>query len=264
MTLVTLRGYASTATMAATAYTGDSPLFVIDYLLRLLRVLVLFSLWRIILHGRGAVDGTTLDALLTYTLIAEVFADQFACRTELDTSLWEGSVAVRFLQPVNIVGQYTADMVGRWAFTACTFSVPLLLLAPLLGVHRAPASLSAGVAFVVSLLLGISVGLAMEFVFGSLLVALEQPVWLIRNLRVAVGALLSGMLVPLAILPWGIGAVFAWLPFAAIASTPLRIYTGTGNPVPLMLLQLVWAALLWPLAGWMWATTREKLVGYGG
>jgi ABC-2 type transport system permease protein len=58
--------------------------------------------------------------------------------------------------------------------------------------------------------------------------------------------------------------VFGWLPFAAMASAPLRIYTGTGDPVPLLLLQLGWSVALWPVAYWSWNRNRQRLVSYGG
>ena len=76
--------------------------------------------------------------------------------------------------------------------------------------------------------------------------------------------MLSGAVMPLALLPWGLGDVLAWLPFAAIAWAPLAIYTGIGDPPRLMALQVGWAFVLWPLAGWLWRANREKVVGYGG
>jgi ABC-2 type transport system permease protein len=256
--------YWKTAAMAASSYVGDSPLFLIDYLLRLLRVVVLLALWRTILVGRGAVSGMTLDAVLTYTLIAEVFAGQLSPRTELDTALWSGSIVGRMTQPLSMFGQFTAELSGRWLFEFGVFSLPLLLCAPLLGVDPRPASLGAAGLFVVSLALAISVGLAIEFVFGGLLVLLALPLWAVSQMRSAITTLLSGALVPLALLPPAVGALIAWLPFAAMASAPLRIYTGTGEPLGLLALQVGWSLLLWPLAGWMWRAGRERMVAYGG
>ena len=140
---------------------------------------------------------------------------------------------------MGLVRQFAAEMVGRWALHFVLFSVPLLLLAPLLGVDPRPASPPAGALFVLSLCLAILVGLAMDVLFGALTVALEQPVWLIEYVRAAVATLLSGALLPLAYYPWGLGDVFAWLPFAAMAWAPLAIYTGTGDPLPLLASQVV-------------------------
>ncbi len=259
-----LRRYGETAAMAATSYVGDSRLFLFDYLLRVVRVIVLLSIWRTILGGKGAVSGMTLGAVLTYTLIAEVFGEQLNCSTRLETSLWEGSITMHLLQPMGLAAQFLADACGRWAIGFVLFSAPLLACAPLLGVDPRPVSALAGLLFVLSLVLGVAVGLALEFLFGGLVVALQQGVWLVDRLRVAVTLLLSGALLPLALLPWGLGNVFGWLPFASMASAPLKIYTGTGDPLPLLLLQTGWAVVLWPLAQRLWNANREKLVGYGG
>lgn len=261
----TLHKYWQTAAMAAGSHVAESPLWLLgDYLLRFLRVALLLSIWRTVLAGRGEVSGMTLGAVLTYTLISEVFAEQLAPRTELQTALWEGSIATRYLRPFGMVSQFAADLFGRWMFGFFTFSLPLLLAAPLLGVNPLPASPAAGALFIASLALAISVGLALEFIFGALMVTLELSVWVVEQLRTAVGTLLSGALLPLALLPWGIGGIVAWLPFASMASAPLRIYTGTGDPAWLMAMQAGWSLALWPIAQWLWHLNRERLVSYGG
>src|SRR5262249_14239893 len=173
-----LRGPPRPAAMAATAFVGDSRLFLFDYALRLLRVLLLLALWRQILGPDGQASGYTTATVLTYTLIGEVFADQLSARTELTETFWLGTFVNRLLQPVGFVGIFVAEMVGRWLFSFAVFSLPLLALAPLLGVDPRPASPAAGALFLVSLALGVSVSVALDFIFGGLTVALEAPVWL--------------------------------------------------------------------------------------
>ncbi len=82
--------------------------------------------------------------------------------------------------------------------------------------------------------------------------------------RIAITGLLAGSVIPLALLPWGLGPIFELLPFATVAWAPLAIYTGLGEPLRLIGLQLFWAAVLWPLVFWAWSASREKVVGYGG
>ena len=260
---VPLSGYLKTAAMSA-GVVGDSPFFLIDFAMRLLRVLVLLALWRTILGGRPNVGPMPLEMVLTYTLIAEVFAEQLALRTTLNEAIWDGTLVVRFLRPMGLVRQLSAEMLGRWAVDFTFFSLPLLLLAPLMGVDPRPASPAAGLMFGLSLILAVLVGLALEMFFGALTVGLEQPVWLVEWMRKGIAGLLSGSLLPLAFYPWGLGNVFSWLPFAATAWAPLAIFTGTGNPYALLASQLLWAAVLWPAADWMWRANREKLVAYGG
>lgn len=259
-----LRRDAKTAAMAAMSKVGESRIFLLEYLLRFLRVGVLLALWRVILAGRGPVSGMSLAQVLTYTLIAEVFAEQFICETQLNDDLWQGTIATRLLHPLSLVEHYAADVAGRWAFGLMLVSLPLLVVAPLLGVDPRPASVLAGMLFVVSLVLAIGVALGLEFFFAALTLALEQPVWIILHIRLAVTTILSGSLLPLALLPWGIGNVFAWLPFAATASAPLQIYTGTGNPTFLLFMQAGWCVVMGCAAVWLWRANRERLVGYGG
>lgn len=256
--------YYKTAAMAAASHVGDSPLFLLDYLLRFLRVAVLLSLWRMVLGGRGEVSGMTMASVLTYTLVGEVLAEPLAGRTLLEGALWDGSIANRLLRPVGIFRDLAAEACGRWSFGLAAFSLPLLIAAPLLGVNPLPAGAGAAALFVPSLALAVSVGLALDFIFCTLMVALSLNRWALNQLRSAVTVLLTGAMVPLALLPWGIGDVFSWLPFAAMASAPLRIYTGTGEPLALLAMQAAWSLILWPLAHGLWRANRERLVSYGG
>src|SRR4051794_32250757 len=120
--------YLKTAAMSA-ATVGESPLFLFDYALRLLRVVVLLSLWRAILGEATAPAGTmSLAAVLTYTLIAEVFAYQLEARTTLPDAFWEGTLVMRFLRPMGLVRQFAAESSGLWLVHFIFFSIPLLLV----------------------------------------------------------------------------------------------------------------------------------------
>lgn len=258
-----LHKYWKTMMMMATSYIGDSPLFLLDYLLRFLRVVVLLAIWRLILV-RDASISMSLEEVLTYTLIAEVFSAQLAVRTRLDLMFWEGSIIGKMLQPLGLFRQFTAEMCGKWLFEGALFSLPLLLCSPLLGVDPRPANLTAFGLFVISLLLAISVGLALDFIFNALLVIYALPLWAISQIRSAVITLLSGAMIPLALLPESVGNALAWLPFASMASAPLQLYVGTGEPISLIGLQIGWSIVLWPLAHWLWYISRERMLSYGG
>src|SRR5262245_1738000 len=119
-----------TATMAAGAPISDGPLLLLDYLMHGLRVVLLLSIWRTLLEPGQSVEGVTLGSVLTYTLIAAVFADQVDVRTELGWTIWNGTVVTRYLQPIGMVGLYLAETLGAWAFRFATYSLPLLALSP--------------------------------------------------------------------------------------------------------------------------------------
>ena len=257
----------ATAAMAATTLTGDNLFFLLDYLLRFLRVAVMLAIWRAILSAGGGAAGMSLDDVLTYTLAGAVFADQITVRTHLEIMLWSGDIAGRLLRPMNLVGQIVSQMAGGWVFGFVFFSLPLLLAAPLLGVNPLPASVAAGLLFVLSLALGVAVGIAIDFATSALMVAYGWPVWDVERLRAALSSLLSGAVVPLALLPWRLGEALEWLPFASMAWAPLSIYTGVAaGPAALRViaLQAAWAVALALVARWLWRTHRQKAVIYGG
>ena len=235
-----------------------------DFGLRLLRVVLLLSLWRTVLPETGATSGMTRAAVLTYTLISEIFAGQVSVNNSLDDALWRGDIANRFLRPAGVYGQLTAEMLGTRLRDLLLFSLPVFCLAPLLGVNPLAASATATLLFLCSLALAVLIGSALAFIFASVMVMLEQSVYALMQIRNAVSVLLSGAVIPLALMPWGIGDVLGYLPFAALASAPLRIYTGTGDALLLLALQAAWAAVLWPLAHLMWSGNRERLVTHGG
>jgi len=92
--LLAVNGYLKTAAMAAGVVT-DTPFFLLGYALRLLRVVVLLTLWRAILGSSTAPQPISLSQVLTYTLIAEVFAEQLNGRTSLNDAFWEGTLVIR-------------------------------------------------------------------------------------------------------------------------------------------------------------------------
>jgi len=259
-----VRGFWKTAAMEAASLVGEDSLFVVQYVFRFLRVVILLAVWRTVLDGRADVSGMTPAAVLTYTLIAEVFAEQIAPKTDVEWALHDGGIATRFLQPLGLVAQFGGLMFGRWWLGLALFSLPLLLASPLLGVDPRPASVASALAFVPSLLLAVAVGVAVEFIFAALLVYMEGSAYVVARVRVAVTLVLSGALIPLRLLPWGLGDLLAWLPFASVASAPLQIYTGTGDPLLLIGVQAFWAVALWALSNWCWRASRERLVSYGG
>ena len=136
-----LHKYGKTIAIVATQSLNDALWGLIgDFALRLFHVAILLSLWRTVMAGQGVVAGMSLEAVLTYTMVAAIFADQLSGRTQIDDDLWSGNIANRFLRPMGIYGQMLAEMVGGWIPGLLFFALPLLLIAPLLGVDPLPAT----------------------------------------------------------------------------------------------------------------------------
>jgi len=262
-----LRQWAATAYLSATSAIAESPLFILEFLMRALRVSVLLSLWRVVFQSSPAAP-LGLNTVLTYSLLSEAFSAQLTARTTVAEAFWQGTLTQHCLRPMPLASQFIAETLGFWSVGLICFSLPLLLCAPWLGVDPWPASLLAGLGFVSSLLLAVSVGFAIDFVFAALTVALEQPIWPMDWVRRALTVVLSGNLVPLALYPAGLGGVLEYSPFAALASAPLTIYTGSATmwrllgPFPLdgMGPWLTWSLVSVVPAGFIaWLPSRALL-----
>ena len=132
-----------------------------------------------------------------------------------------------------------------------------------MGVDPRPAGPGAALLFPVALALGVTVGMALDVILSALMVNFGWSVWEVGRWRGALATVLSGALLPLSVLPWGLADVLVWLPPAAMAWAPLSIYTGASDPLRLLAVQLFWAVTLWLAAGWLWRRNRQKVVIYG-
>lgn len=255
------RPYLATASMGATASIGEHPLVLLDHAIGLLRLAFVIIVWKAILRGDDSVDGA---AVLTYLLLARVLIDQLDVRTPVLGAIWDGTIASRLLRPVSVFGDHLAEMVGGWWVRGVAFSIPALALAPVLGVDLRPASTARAVAFAGSLCLSIAVGASVDFLYALLVVRWPETYWSLWFARQSLSPLLAGAVVPLTLLPWSIGTVLGWLPFASMVSAPLRIYTGDGDVVALLAGQAAWAALLWLVLRRVWTRAAARMVSFGG
>ena len=259
-----VRAHLATARIAAFGPLSDGLWASFAVALRFVRVLILLAIWRTLIPPGAGVSGYGQGAVLTYSLIAEVFSAQLDVRTPIGLALWNGAVATRFTWPMPLATQYAAEMAGDWLLPLALGSAPLLLLAPVLGVDPRPASAADLALFPVSLALAITIGIAIDMACVVLITRIDLGPRVLDAARGVVQSICSGAWVPLALLPFHLGAVFGWLPFASAASAPLRIYTGTGDPLPLLALQAAWAIVLVLAARAAWRWSRERVALYGG
>jgi ABC-2 type transport system permease protein len=253
--------YRANTWLAATGASGDGLYSAVRYVIRLLRLLVLLTIWQSVL-GQGS--PSELARVLTYTLVAGALANQLDARTDLGEAIWDGRITTWFVAPVRIYGLAVANTFGRWLPSLLGYTLPVMLLAPFLGVDPRPASVTASLTFIPSLALAIAIGFAVDLLLVSLMARTGWSLWDMQRVRFAIGTVLSGAVIPLAYLPWGLADWLPWLPLASMASAPLRIWIGDGDPATLIAMQAAWAAIGWVAALAAWSRQRERLVGYGG
>lgn len=255
----------TTASLSASrAFDGGLFYMLGDYLLRLARLVILLMVWRSLAAQGADLGEFSLQQLLVYTLLASVLSDQLNVVTPATTAFWEGSLISRYLRPLPILVQLMAETVGSWLPGLLLYSVPMLLLSPFIGLFVGIPLIDRRTPFLLSLLLSIMLGFALDFLFAALVIRLKNANYAAYSIRQAITKLFSGAVIPFALLPWGVGNILERLPFASLASAPLLIFVGFGDPGALIGDQLFWNIVLWPLALFAFRRSQERMVSYGG
>ena len=230
-----------------------------DIIIKAVTLIPLIFLWRMVMTS-GVNVGMSLNQMLTYTYASALLADMMVVQTAASGWLSEGVLMRLYGRPLSVLGQLAAQTVGSWLPMLLWFSVPMALIAPILGVSLIPAS----PVFFVCLLLCISLGFSIDVLFACLAIKLRNMNWLIGRIRMAIVSLLSGTVIPLKLLPFGIADAMKYQPFACLGGAPLSVFTGSADVKEIIILQLFWNLILWPLALLAFHKSQEGMVSYGG
>lgn len=241
------------------SYFGFADLLA-QYVLQAAALGALLMIWRSLFLQGADMQGMTLNQLYAYTILSTVLNPLLNVRTPASGWLHDGTMLGLYQRPAGVLAQLAAHTVGGWVMRLACLSAPVLVVALLAGVDMRPATLL----FLPSLALAVLQGFAVDYLFACLLIRLRNLEWCVHCLREALSAILCGSLIPFAALPWGIGGILQLSPFGTLAGAPLSVYTGLADPMPILLAQVGWNIVLWPLAIRCFAASRERMVSYGG
>jgi ABC-2 type transport system permease protein len=259
--VIRLKGVFSTLRMSAmNRLHGGVPSLLAGYLLKIIYLLPMVFLWRTIAESGADLGGFTLPRLLTYACMSSVLGTQLNVVSVDSAWDWDVPLIDHYRRPATVFGQIISRTVGSWLPELFMFSLPLLVMLPLFGVSTRPANAW----FYPCFALTVSLGFAVDFLFVCLVIRMRNNSWAIHSLRSAVTLLFSGSVIPLTLLPFGLGETFKYLPFGSLAAAPLSVFVGSAGPFDIIPLQIIWNAALWPLAAFAFNATKERMVSYGG
>lgn len=176
----------------------------------------------------------SLAQVITYVWLGQAFLALLPWQADADIAIAAetGNVGYERLRPVDTHAFWLMRAIAWRVANALLRALPMFAVAavllPVIGLGawawRPPANLAAGLLFALSLTLTVLLSSALTVLLNCAVVALKTR----RASNVAplfVNAL-SGMIVPLALLPsWAQGFLF-WQPFAGLVDIPYRIYFG--------------------------------------
>lgn len=262
-----LRPYAGLAAAAWRSVQAYRATFVLGLLMLVFNLLAMLALWRVLLHQGRSLSGFDWPHMKAYLLI--VFVANCLVSTYSDYTMalriQSGLVALDLTKPIDYQAARFAETLGRVALellTAAAVTVAALLAFGGLPVPG-PAQL---LLFVVSLAAVVPLKFLIVYLSGLVCFWTQDYVG-VNWARVAVSALMSGTLIPLAFLPgWLRDLAFA-LPFQGTASAPALLFIGqvTGpRAVGLVAGQLAWTVALWFGTRWAWRSALRQLTVHGG
>ena len=253
--------YLKTAEISLRSKTNGGLIYIFPQaLISITYLLPLIFLWRVIASGENFGNDMTLNQLLTYTYINTLLAELLVVRTFISSWSYEGQLISLYARPLPIFGQIIAQTIGAWLPMLLCFSLPMLLIAPVFGINVTPVTLW----FFPSLLLCVSLGFAIDFIFGCMTIRLRGMAWLSYAIRMAIVSLFSGTVIPFKLLPFGLTTIFEYQPFGSLGGAPLSVFVGTSDPMRTIAIQLIWNIILWPVAVYWFMASRERQVSYGG
>ncbi|WP_327233988.1 ABC-2 family transporter protein [Streptomyces sp. NBC_01317] len=234
------------------------------------QVYLYYLLWTAVYQGKESVAGLDVHQAVTYAALAILvgrirWSNRMVTKDNLPQRTREGTVIYWFLRPISPGRYYMYRAVGDMGYGAM-WALIGYLIALATGVIRPPASVTVGLVFVVSLVLG-----QMILYYLGQLVDLAT-FWLTSNSGLTrmysfVQDLLSGVFVPLWFLPGWLLTTASVLPFAATVNVPISIYVGR---IPLadapenLLREVCWVVALALLTKFVWSRAARRVTSQGG
>ncbi|MEV7227873.1 ABC-2 family transporter protein [Polymorphospora sp. NPDC051019] len=229
---------------------------------------LLAYLWREVFAARDTVAGFDLAGITTYVVLAQVLALLQNNRVDegVSAEISRGDIAAVLIRPVSYpVSKFFASLPVSVA-NAVVVGVPVLGLYTLLLPLAAPTW--SGLALFGPALVGsVLIAYAVNMLVG-LAGFVSTNVWGLRTIKDSAVALLAGQLVPLAVMPEPMAAVARLLPFHGMVDSPLRLllgrYSGAGEAVGILAVQLGWAVALLLAVAVVWRLAVRRLEVQGG
>lgn len=231
-------------------------------------IFIYYFLWKFVFQEQKSLAGFTMAEMTTYVIVARMLSSQFGGGINMEFSQWvyEGNIAVELLRPVSLFFTLFAKRIGEFFFFVLFKGIPITLVCTLVLGGAAPKSVGEFLLFILSVCVSIGIMFFMEF-FVGLCSFYTYGYWGLALTKSALLTILSGGIVPLALMPRWMGRFLDYMPFAGMVSVPTNIYLGKygiGEAVQFIGLQVLWVLVLYGGVRLFYSHVIKKVVVQGG
>ena len=219
-------------------------------------------------RSSSALQPMTREQVITYIWLGQamLLLTMLAADTDVAAMIRTGNVAYEMTRPIDLYSLWFTRALSGRAAPLLMRAIPIFLFAGLFFGLRGPASVAAGVMFVVSLLGGLLLAASMTALLTiSLLWTISGEG--ISRLAPAPIFFFSGIAIPLPLFPGWLQSFIAVLPIRGLIDTPLRIYLdhlAGADAVAALAHQYIWVLVLILAGRAILARGLRNLVVQGG
>jgi len=213
---------------------------------------VAYYLWKSIYRYSETLRGLTFNETFLYVglgsaifILLKTYADWI-----IHYEIREGAIATYLTKPIDFQIYALFANLGSMLMNVTVLTIPTSLIMTL--IFKVKFAFGPGLfLFPISLLLAFLVSFSIDYFIG-IMGFYTESVWGLSATKEIIVTVFSGALIPLQFFPEAIQKALYWLPFQAIYHTPLMMMTkpdqGLDIFLPMILVQLAWAAILFVLA----------------
>jgi ABC-2 type transport system permease protein len=231
-------------------------------------IAILYYLWRAAFAQEARIGTFTWDQMRTYILLAYGISALvgFSTASGMMQAIRTGDIVMDMIRPINYLRRQLAQAVGLAALE-CLFSFSIVIVLGFVVIQVVPpASPLAAFLFVASVGMGFVTKFLVVFAISLLCFWTISAVGL-NWAQTAVVNVLSGVLVPVQLLPDWLRPIAEWSPLRGIVATPVGIYLGQYEGwrlVGVLALQSIWLVVLWVAADRLWPRAFRAVQVQGG
>jgi ABC-2 type transport system permease protein len=231
-------------------------------------VFILYALWDAAFSESASIAGYTWDEMRTYILIAYGLNALVGWRvgSQMMGTIRTGEITRELTRPLNYRSTQVATAAGLSLIEGMISLILVVILGTLFFDMQAPESTDAALLFVIAVIIGFVIKALCIFLVSLLCFWTLNSVGLMWAQQSVIG-ILSGTLIPIAMMPDWLRLVAEVLPLRGIVSTPLEIYLGKAEGwdlIGLLALQIGWLAVLWVFSDWAWRKAFNAVEIQGG
>ena len=223
-------------------------------------------------YSHASIDSINYRELICYVWLNQAFFSLIMIGirdSEITNAIRNGTVAYELCRPYDLYSWWYIKLLAKRYANVLLRFLPVIVLAIVLPKPynlTAPYSVGAFILFLLTLIFGSLIVVSVNIIIHIVAFFTMEDKG-VGSIISTVGSFLSGIDIPLPLLPMIIIAVAEYLPFRLIGDLPFRIYSGNigiGYAIKSLILQIIWVILLFIIGKLIMHRALKKVSIQGG